>query len=434
MNNSIKRSVFILLAVAMLGSTTLLSGCQETALDKKPHPISSVMSDSVSDPASQSAQTSSAEEPTSSASSEQNTSTVPSTQLAQTAEPQSSSSHSEETPPTSRSVRICSLSEALSEFSDIANKPVEGTPEEIVKTLMDKNVLCFAAMQGKCWTAEGSYGVQPIVSSYIKSVEQVEKLFADTYTENQAWRLMHPQEAGGYGKVFRLNSNGKLCFDLSHLRSKNGDSFSTGTYISIVEADDSEITFERHYTNTPSGGNEPNVQNFKAIKENGKWRLETYITDAPAYVQPYSTLITTKRKGNPELMELAKKQVGNIGGREFWEWCGFDYHIEWCAAFVSWAYAQAGKDGPYFLGCYTGAEWFKARGQWGGRNYADIAPGDAIFFDWNFDGDADHVGLVIGTDGEYVYTVEGNRDDICITRGYNRASYSYIMGYGLMEW
>ncbi|MCH5204896.1 MAG: CHAP domain-containing protein, partial [Oscillospiraceae bacterium] len=131
---------------------------------------------------------------------------------------------------------------------------------------------------------------------------------------------------------------------------------------------------------------------------------------------------------------LAKKQVGNIGGREFWEWCGFDYHIEWCAAFVSWAYAQAGKDGPVFLGCYTGAEWFKARGQWGDKYYADIAPGDSVFFDWNFDGDADHVGLVIGTDGEYVYTVEGNRDDICITRGYDRASYAYIIGYGLMEW
>ena len=435
MKHFIKRPISALLITAILGSTALLTGCQETALEKKPHPIHSLTSSTTSSTtqSTQSTQTSSAEEPIYSTSSEQS-SAVSGAQLAQTSEPQFSVSPNEELPPpTGESIRICSLSEALGAFGEIASKPVGGTPEEIVKTLMEKNVLCFAAMQGKCWTAEGSYGVQPIISGYITSVEQVEKLFDDTYTEDQAWRLMHPQEAGGYGDVFQYNYDGKLCFDLSHLRSRNSDSFSDGTYIAVIEADDSEITFGRYYSSDTSGGS-PNVQHFKAVKEYGEWRLDTYITDAPAYVQQYTRLITTNRAGNPELMELAKAQVGNIGGRKFWEWCGFDYHIEWCAAFVSWAYAQAGKDGPVFLGCYTGAEWFKERGQWGDKYYADIAPGDSVFFDWNFDGDADHVGLVIGTDGEYVYTVEGNRDDICITRGYDRASYAYIMGYGLMEW
>ena len=433
MKHFIKRSLSVLLTIAIFGSITLFSGCQETALEKKP-PSIAFSSSTSSVP--QSTQTSGAEEPTSSRSNtpSEQSSAVSGAQLAQTSEPQASVSNNEELPPpTGESVRICSLSEALGAFNDISGKPVEGTPEEIVKTLMEKNVLCFAAMQGKCWTAEGSYGVQPIISSYITSVEQVEKLFADTYTENQAWRLMHPQEAGGYGNVFQYNYGGRLCFDISHLRSRNSNSFSTETYIAIIKADDTEITFGRYYSSDTRGGS-PNVQHFKAVKEYGEWRLDTYITDAPAYVQQYTRLITTNRNGNPELMELAKKQVGNIGGREFWEWCGFDYHIEWCAAFVSWAYAQAGKDGPVFLGCYTGAEWFKARGQWGDKYYADIAPGDSVFFDWNFDGDADHVGLVIGTDGEYVYTVEGNRDDICITRGYDRASYAYIIGYGLMEW
>ena len=42
----------------------------------------------------------------------------------------------------------------------------------------------------------------------------------------------------------------------------------------------------------------------------------------------------------------------------------------------------------------------QSRGQWGARGYENIAPGDAIFFDWDGDGSADHVGLVIGTDGE----------------------------------
>ncbi len=55
-----------------------------------------------------------------------------------------------------------------------------------------------------------------------------------------------------------------------------------------------------------------------------------------------------------------------------------------------------------------GIPWFQSHGQWGGRDYANIAPGDAIFFDWDLDGSADHVGLVVGTDGSRVYTVEGN--------------------------
>ena len=437
MKHFTKKSASLLFTAAMLGSA-VLSGCQSTEKDKDPVSLSSMMSASTSTLSSvpQSTQTSSgstASSSTASVSSVTSSSAVSSSQLVQT-EPHFSFSHDGELPtPTGESVRICSLSEALSSFDEIAGKPVGGTPEDIVKTLMERNVLCFAAVQGKCWTTDGFEGVSPIQSSYITSVEQMEKLFADTYTEDQAYRLMHPQEAGGWGDIFQLNEEDELCFDLSHLRKNNGDSFSTGTYIAVVEADDGEITFGRYYNSTPSGGDEPNVQLFSAVKENGEWRLDTYITDARPFVQLYGELVPTKRIGAPELMELAKEQVGNIGGKKYWSWYGSDRHFEWCAAFTSWCYGQAGKDGPFFTGCYTGAEWFKEHEQWGDADYADIAPADCIFFDWNLDGDADHVGLVIGTDGVNVYTVEGNRDDICITRGYP-LDYKWILGYGLMDW
>ena len=77
--------------------------------------------------------------------------------------------------------------------------------------------------------------------------------------------------------------------------------------------------------------------------------------------------------------------------------------------------------------------WFTSHGQWGDRNYTNIAPGDAIFFDWDNSGDADHVGIVIGTDGERVYTVEGNSGDACKIKSYPLGS-SVIRGYGLMNW
>ena len=140
------------------------------------------------------------------------------------------------------------------------------------------------------------------------------------------------------------------------------------------------------------------------------------------------------RPGNPELVNLAKKQVGNVGGYPYWSWYGFNGRVEWCACFVSWCYHKAGKSEPRFAGCQSqGVPWFTSHGQWGNRGYKNIAPGDAIFFDWDGDGGADHVGIVIGTDGSRVYTVEGNSGDACKIKSYDLNS-GYIKGYGLMNW
>ena len=144
--------------------------------------------------------------------------------------------------------------------------------------------------------------------------------------------------------------------------------------------------------------------------------------------------INGTRPGNPQLVELAKRQVGNVGGYPYWSWYGFDSRVEWCACFVSWCYNQAGKSEPRFAGCeWQGVPWFQSHGQWGARGYENIAPGDAIFFDWDLDGTADHVGIVVGTDGSRVYTVEGNSGDACKIKSYD-LNYQSIKGYGLMNW
>ena len=140
------------------------------------------------------------------------------------------------------------------------------------------------------------------------------------------------------------------------------------------------------------------------------------------------------RPGNPELVELAKRQVGNVGGQPYWSWYGFNSRVEWCACFVSWCYGQMGLSEPRFATCQSqGIPWFQSHGQWGARGYDNLAPGDAIFFDWDLDGSADHVGIVIGTDGSRVYTVEGNSGDACKIRSYD-VNYECIKGYGLMNW
>jgi cell wall-associated NlpC family hydrolase len=140
------------------------------------------------------------------------------------------------------------------------------------------------------------------------------------------------------------------------------------------------------------------------------------------------------RPGNQAVVDIAKSQVGNVGGQPYWSWYGFTSRVEWCACFVSWCYGQMGLTEPRFAACQSqGIPWFQSHGQWGGRDYANIAPGDAIFFDWDLDGRADHVGIVVGTDGSKVYTVEGNSGDACKIKSYS-LTYECIKGYGLMNW
>ena len=144
--------------------------------------------------------------------------------------------------------------------------------------------------------------------------------------------------------------------------------------------------------------------------------------------------VNGSRPGNQAVVDLAKGQVGNVGGQPYWSWYGFTSRVEWCACFVSWCYGQMGLSEPRFAACQSqGVPWFQSHGQWGARGYADIAPGDAIFFDWDLVGSADHVGIVVGTDGSRVYTVEGNSGDACKIKSYD-LNYECIKGYGLMNW
>ena len=53
-----------------------------------------------------------------------------------------------------------------------------------------------------------------------------------------------------------------------------------------------------------------------------------------------------------------------------------------------------------------------------------------MFFDWEGDGETDHVGIVERCENGIVYTVEGNSGDACRQRSYPVGSRS-IYGYGI---
>ncbi len=143
--------------------------------------------------------------------------------------------------------------------------------------------------------------------------------------------------------------------------------------------------------------------------------------------------VNGERVGNENTVNIALSQVGNVGGQPYWSWYGFDSRVEWCATYVSWVLNQSGYTEPKFAACQNeGIPYFSSVGRWASRGYTDIAPGDVIFFDWEGDGYSDHVGIVVGSDGSRVFTVEGNSGDACKVRDYDLNS-SVILGYGLMN-
>jgi len=137
--------------------------------------------------------------------------------------------------------------------------------------------------------------------------------------------------------------------------------------------------------------------------------------------------------GNQAIVEVAASQIGNVGGQPYWSWYGFDSRVEWCACFVSWCAEQCGyiETGiiPKFSLCTDGVAWFQQNGQWQDSSFTPSA-GHIIFFDWEGDGETDHVGIVEKMENGTVYTIEGNSGDSCRQRSYAIGS-SVIYGYGI---
>ena len=130
-------------------------------------------------------------------------------------------------------------------------------------------------------------------------------------------------------------------------------------------------------------------------------------------------------EGNAAMVAVAQSQIGNVGGAPYWSWWGLIF-VSWCAD--QCGYLDAGVL-PKMEGVRPYVDWFIERGQWQGRDY-EPSPGDIIFFDWESDGLADHVGIVEKVENGLIYTVEGNTGDICAERRYTMGS-APVYGFGL---
>jgi len=110
--------------------------------------------------------------------------------------------------------------------------------------------------------------------------------------------------------------------------------------------------------------------------------------------------------------ELGYQETGN-NDTKYGKWYGLN-NQPWCAMFVSWCFAQAdlselvaasSKKG--FASCDAGLKWFSKKGKIVPVGQAQA--GDIVFFQFDTDAQADHVGIVIKNDGKkYLWCIEGN--------------------------
>ena len=118
-------------------------------------------------------------------------------------------------------------------------------------------------------------------------------------------------------------------------------------------------------------------------------------------------------KTNTELLKIAQKHLGQ-GGARFRKFAGLPSGAAWCNAFVDYVANEGGCSKLYFNGkketyCPHSIKWCKA-------NLAELPlylalPMDIIYFDWERNGNPNHIGFVRGKKSTgSIYTIEGNTD------------------------
>lgn len=133
-----------------------------------------------------------------------------------------------------------------------------------------------------------------------------------------------------------------------------------------------------------------------------------------------------------DIVGVAQTQVGygegSNGYTKYGDWYGLP-NSDWCAMFVSWCANQAGVDTstfqPFAL-CSAGCDWFISQGEFQYSGSYVPKAGDLIFY--SSYGNIYHVGLVTGSDGSNVYSIEGNYNEMVSNVSYP-LSYGDILGY-----
>lgn len=119
-----------------------------------------------------------------------------------------------------------------------------------------------------------------------------------------------------------------------------------------------------------------------------------------------------------EIVIIAEQELGNlevpVNKTKYGKWYGLDGN-PWCAMFVSWVYAQAGRVSEVaasgkkgFASCDAGLKWFAKKNKL--VPIGDAQAGDIAFFQFDDDAQPDHVGIIIKNNKKLkrLVCIEGN--------------------------
>lgn len=117
-----------------------------------------------------------------------------------------------------------------------------------------------------------------------------------------------------------------------------------------------------------------------------------------------------------DVLNAARGEIGFVEGpnndSKYGKWYGLN-HNPYCAMFVSWCFNEAGMSSLVaasskkgFASCSSGLAWFQKNKQIVNK-YAG-QPGDIVFFSFEGNGTADHVGIIEGASKEGITTIEAN--------------------------
>ena len=123
---------------------------------------------------------------------------------------------------------------------------------------------------------------------------------------------------------------------------------------------------------------------------------------------------------------------------------GWNAGTPWCACYVSWALVEAGKD---YVREVNNKEvhWYSHVDEFVNHFKVDVAgsswklsgekppAGSLVFFNFDTDEEADHIGVVLRAESDYIITIEGNSAGRVAMRSYPIGD-PRILGYGVLSW
>ena len=175
--------------------------------------------------------------------------------------------------------------------------------------------------------------------------------------------------------------------------------------------------------------------------------------NASAYPSTHPNTHTNTGDQRADIVAVAQSQLGyaESGGTKYGAWWGEHNNTTypfttaaWCAMFVLWCSKEAG-----ITNVYTGrasalcSAWLDSfRGGYNGSTAYNFGsgymprPGDLVFVGYA-GRTTDHVGLVVGVDSQYIYTIEGNYSDkvsavqYSMSTGQRYYGSKYILAFGV---